>query len=72
METKIVTLCPGWCHSVDCVPACEPKGRQFDSQLGHMPGLPARSPVGGVREATNACFSLFLSPSLPHSLKINK
>ena len=25
--------------------ACEPKGRQFDSQSGHMSGLPARSPV---------------------------
>ena len=24
----------------------------FDSQLGHMPGLGARSPAGGVRAAT--------------------
>ena len=37
---------PGWCGSVDWAPACEPKGHQFDSQLGHMPGLWARSPVG--------------------------
>ena len=28
--------------------ACEPKGRRFDSQAGHMPGLQARSPVGGT------------------------
>ena len=28
--------------------SAEPKGHQFDSQLGHMPGLWARSPVGGV------------------------
>ena len=38
---------PGWCGSVDWAPACEPKGRQFDSQSGHMPGLLARSPVAG-------------------------
>ena len=45
---------------------CEPKGRQFNSQSGHMPGLLARSPVGGTREATTHwCFSPSLSPSLP-------
>ena len=43
---------PGWCGSVDWVQACEPKGQQFDSQSGHTPGLPDRSPVGGVQEAT--------------------
>ena len=64
---------PGWCGSVDWVPACEPKGHWFDSQSGHMPGLWARSPVGGAREATTHwCFSLSLSLSLPLSLKINK
>ena len=31
---------------------CEPKGRGFLSQSGHRSGLQARSPVGGVREAT--------------------
>ena len=45
---------------------CEPKGRQFNSQSGHMPGLLARSPVGGVQEATTHwCFSPSLSLSLP-------
>ena len=39
---------PGWCGSVDWVLACEPKCRQLDSQSRHMPGLRARSPVGGV------------------------
>ena len=43
--------------------------RWFDSQSGHVPGLPARSPVGGVWEATNRCFSPSLSPFLPLSLK---
>ena len=38
--------------------ACEPKGHQFDSQSGHMPGLWARSPVEGV--SSNLC--KFLSP----------
>ena len=32
--------------------ACDPKGRRFDSQSGHMPGLQTRSPVGSTREAT--------------------
>ena len=31
---------------------------------GPMPGLWARSAVGGVQEATNQCFSPSLSPSL--------
>ena len=36
--------------------------------LGHMPGLWARSPVGGAQEATTQwCFSSSLSPSLPLS-----
>ena len=28
--------------------ACEPKSHWFDFQSGHMPGLQARSPVGGL------------------------
>ena len=28
--------------------ACEPKGRRFDSQSGHKPGLLARCPVGAM------------------------
>ena len=47
---KIIS--PGWCGSVDGAWTCEPKGHQFDSQSGHMPGLQARSPGGGTREAT--------------------
>ena len=38
--------CPGWCGSVDWVPACEPKGHRFNFQTGHRPGLWASSPVG--------------------------
>ena len=64
---------PGWCGSVDWVLTCEPRGHWFDSQSGHMPWLQARSPVGGMWEATTHwCFSPSLSPSLPLSLKINK
>ena len=65
---KIGKRGPGWCGSGDWALACEPKGRQFNSQSGHMPGLQARSPGGGVREATTHwCFFPSLSPSLPLS-----
>ena len=40
---------PGWCGSVDSVPACEPKGHRFNSQSEHMPGLQAGSPVGSAQ-----------------------
>ena len=64
---------PGWCGSEDWVPACEPRGRWFDSQSAHMSGLQARSPVEGAWEATTHWwFSPYLSPFLPLSLKINK
>ena len=53
--------------------------RSLGSIPSHMPGLQARSPVGGVQEATNRYISdtlVFLSPSLspflPLSLKVNK
>ena len=79
--TKIVKLefitqkiypCPGWCGSVDWVPACKARALWFDSQSGHMPGLQARPPVGDMWEATTHwCFFPSLSPSLPLSLKIN-
>ena len=63
----------GCCGSVDWVLACEPKGSWFDSQSGHMPGLQARSPVRGTREAsTHWCFSPSLAPSLLLCLKISK
>ena len=53
---------------IEYQPACEPKGRQINSQSGHMPGLWARSPVEGIWEATNQCIShrlMFLSFSIP-------
>ena len=49
---------PGWYGSVNWMPACEPNGRWFNSQAGHMPGLWARSPIGGAWKATTHwCFS---------------
>ena len=54
------------------VPACEAKGRWFNSQSGHMPVLQAKPPVGGARESTTHwCFSSSLSPSFTLSPKIN-
>ena len=64
---------PGWCGSVvQCWLANQRVAGSIPS-LGHMPGLQARSPVGGVQEATtHCCFSPSFSPSLPLCLKINK
>ena len=70
-------MSPDWCGSVGWSSSHKLKGCWFDSQSGHMPGLQARSLVGGVQEATNQCFSfilMFLSLFffLPSPLKINK
>ena len=74
---KINKICSGWCGSVDWVPTCKSKGCWFDSRSGHIPGLWARSSVGGVQEATNQCISptsvlLSLLFSLPSLLSKNK
>ena len=54
---KILDKGPGWCGSVWALD-CEAKGCQFNSQLGHVLGLWAGSPVWGAREATTHwCFS---------------
>ena len=67
------SFCTGWCGSVDWVPACDPKDHWFYFQSGHAPGLWARSPAGGTREApTQWCFSAPLSPSFPLSKNKNK
>ena len=50
--------------------SCKSNGHRFNSWSAHMPGLQANSPVEGVRQATNWCFSPSLSPSLPLSLKL--
>ena len=73
LKSNICTLilkycsCPGWCGSVDWVPACEPKGCQFNSQSGHMPRLQARSPVGGLVSGNQSTYLLRIDPSLPLS-----
>ena len=74
-----IHLHPDWYGSVRWVSSCKLKGGRFDSWSGYMSGLQARSPVGGVQEATNRCFShtrMFFSFcfSLPSLLskKINK
>ncbi|KAF6104108.1 hypothetical protein HJG60_011155 [Phyllostomus discolor] len=63
---------PGWSGSVGGASSYKLQGRRLDSQLGHVPGLQAGSLVGGVWEATDLCFSPWLSPSSPLSLKIRK
>ena len=71
LKKLFIIFSPGWCGSVDILPACKPKGRWFNSQSGHTPGLQARSSVQGSRGNHTLVF-LSLSPSLPFSLKINK
>ena len=73
-----IIIKPGWCGLVGWALACGPIGCQFDSPSGHMPGLQARSPFGGMQEAADWCFSrtsMFLSlsfSSLSLSLKYNE
>ena len=66
----------GWCGSGDWALACTQKGHWFDSWLGHVPGLWARSP-GGSRQTqpiddflTHQCSFFFFS--LPSPLSKNK
>ena len=63
---------PGWCGSVDWVPACEPKGRWFYSQSREQAWVAGWVPSGGCTwgNYTLTFLSLFLPP-FP-SLKINK
>ena len=61
---------PSLCGSVDWVPACKPKGRQFNSQSRSCAWVAGLVPSRGCRN-THWCFSPSLSPSLPFS-KINK
>ena len=71
MNKSIKMQSPPWLVQLrGLVPACELKGRWFDSQSGHMPGFQTRSPVGGAREATDrriSCTSLSFSLPSPCS-----
>ena len=55
---------PGWGSSVDWALDCKSKGQGLDFQSGHMPGLRARSPVGGAWVATTHWCSLSPFPSV--------
>ena len=56
-------MCPSWCDSVNCALACRQKGRWFNSQSGHLPGLWARSQLGvWERQLIDVSFPLFLFP----------
>ena len=68
-----VGLSPGWCGSVDWVPACEPKSRRFDSRSEQMPG-DMQVPSGGARKRQphiDDSLPLFLRP-FPSLKIINK
>ena len=62
---NLKVMSPGCC-GVDWVLDCEQKGHQFNSPSVHIPGLLARFPVGGMKEATHLSIShtlIFLSLS---------
>ena len=58
----------GWCGSVGWVSSHKPKGHQFNSWSGHLPGLWARSPIGAhARGRQSMCLSLSFSLCSPLS-----
>ena len=68
---------PGYCGSVDWVPACEPKGHWFNSQSGHMPGLwVGQVPGTGCVRGNQLMYLSHIAVSrplfLPPPLSINK
>ena len=69
---KILQDSPDWCSSAGWASPHKAKGHWLDSRSGHRPELWAQSPVGGVREANDRCFSPFLSPFFSFFLRINK
>ena len=75
MYFKTLKPWPAW---LSWVAFCKAKGHWLDSRSGHVPGLLATSWLGvSERQLIDVsliyqCFSPFLSPSLPLSLKINK
>lgn len=49
LKTRCFSL--SWFSSVDRVPACGLKGPGLHSGQGHLLGLQAQSPVGGMQDA---------------------
>ena len=56
---------PGWCGSVDWVPACKPKGWWFDSQSRAHAWVAGQAPSRGCMKGNYTVMFLSLSPSLP-------
>ena len=76
-STISTKVSPGWCGSVDWELTCKPKGHQFNSRSGYVPGLQARLSRGISYASSFLSLSGSLahkgfSPSLPVSLKINE
>ena len=74
---KSSSFSPDQLGSVSWASSHKAKGHWFNSPSVHMPGLWARTLVGGMWEATDQCFSLTsmflsLSFSLPAPLSKNK
>ena len=56
---------PGWCDSVGGVLPRKPKGSQFNSRSGHMPGLRVWSPVRVCARDNPQMFLSHMDVSLP-------
>ena len=67
-----VTPCPGWCGSVDWVPACEPKGHQFDSQSRAHAWVACQVPGWGHMRGKHTLMFFSISFSLPSPFFKNK
>lgn len=66
---------PSQVSSVGRASTCKLKSPEFDSEQGHMPGLWATSPVGGMQEVDNQWCSPVIDISLspfPFYSEINK
>ena len=61
---------PGWCGSVDCLKACNPKGHWFDSQSRAHAWVAGQVPSRGRTRGNHTLLFLSLSFSIPspHSM----
>ena len=65
---KIFFLCPGLCGLVNGAPACEPKGRWFNSQSRAHAWVAGQVPSRGYMRGNHSLMFLCLSFSFPFPL----
>ena len=60
-------ISPGWCGSVVECQSADQRVPGLIPSVGHMPGLQARSPLGGTGRGNYTFMFLSFSPSRPLS-----